>query len=104
MGRDFYACECKNYVRLCGVPRRIGMTYRNKKTGKLYKYLADGIDCTNRRDGTPVVIYAAVDKSMDFFVREKDEIEKKFEPVPKVEAPKPDPFWEDGGTGHDLAL
>ena len=30
-------------------------TYINRKNGKRYVVLAEGIDCTNARDGTPVI-------------------------------------------------
>lgn len=31
--------------------------FKNKKNQKIYVYLAEGIDCTNTRDGTKVAIY-----------------------------------------------
>jgi hypothetical protein len=45
--------------------------------------LFDGIDCTNNRDGTPVVVYlaAGIQKEQKIFVREKAEFEEKFELV-----------------------
>ncbi|WP_153108978.1 hypothetical protein [Propionivibrio limicola] len=54
-------------------------TYLNKKNGKRYIVLADGIDCTNERDGTAVVIYAPEDKPELICVREKTEFMKKFD-------------------------
>lgn len=49
----------------------------HKKTGNRYQVIAnEAIDCTNERDGTPVVIYY---RDGMFFVREKAEFIEKFE-------------------------
>lgn len=49
----------------------------HKKTGNEYQVIAnEAIDCTNERDGTPVVIYYRDGK---FFVRDKTEFIEKFE-------------------------
>ena len=52
-------------------------TATQKKTGNKYQVIADeAIDCTNERDGLPVVIYYRDGK---FFVRDKTEFIEKFE-------------------------
>lgn len=56
--------------------------YRNKKKGSLYRVLHRARDCTNSRDGTPVVVYASVDDPSLVFVRDEDEFALKFEPLP----------------------
>ena len=49
----------------------------HKKTGNKYQVSADeAIDCTNERDGTPVVVYY---RDGMFFVREKTEFIEEFE-------------------------
>lgn len=50
---------------------------KHLKTGNVYQVLELGnvIDCTNSRDGTPVVIYYRDGK---FFVREAEEFKQKF--------------------------
>lgn len=50
---------------------------KHLKTGNIYEVLelGDIIDCTNERDGTPVVVYK---RNGQFYVREKDEFERKF--------------------------
>lgn len=55
-------------------------TYRNKKTGRLYYVTAEGVDCTNSRDGTRVVIYVP-HVGRAFYVREIAEFLDKFERV-----------------------
>ena len=55
------------------------MTYwRNNKTGKRYRWLAAGTDCTNSRDGLPVVVYCPDDNEHTIYVRELREFEEKF--------------------------
>jgi len=61
------------------------MLYRNLKTGYIYRHLACGIDCTNVRDGLPVIIYCPDDNEHTIFVREAREFYSKFE---LVEEPK----------------
>lgn len=53
----------------------------NKKNGKEYMVLKEGIDCTNERDGLKVVIYLALDVEDKIFVREKSEFLEKFKEV-----------------------
>lgn len=55
------------------------MRYRNKKTGKIYRFLAAGIDATNERDGTPVVVYCPDDNWHVVYVRDEEEFYEKFE-------------------------
>jgi hypothetical protein len=57
--------------------------YMHKKSGVLYRVVDLGLDCTNSRDGTRVVIYRNyLDVQKPTFVRELDEFCKKFERVP----------------------
>ena len=55
-------------------------TYINRKNGKRYVVLAEGIDCTNARDGTPVIVYHPEDNPNRVCVREKTEFIIKFKP------------------------
>lgn len=55
--------------------------FRNKKNKKIYIYLADGIDCTNIREGTKVAIYHPDDNENTIYVRESKEFFNKFERV-----------------------
>ena len=57
--------------------------YINRKNGKRYVVLAEGIDCTNARDGTPVIVYHPEDNPNRVCVREKAEFIVKFEPDPE---------------------
>jgi hypothetical protein len=57
------------------------MIWIHKKTGNYYEVLAEGIDCTNNRDGTEVVIYRNVGENSPFYVREKAEFLEKFIPT-----------------------
>lgn len=52
--------------------------YLHKKTGKRYAVLAQGLDATNSRDGTEIMIY--FDREGRFFAREKQEFLEKFTP------------------------
>ncbi len=54
-------------------------TYTNKKNGKRYFVIARGIDCTNERDGTPVIVYSPEDKPDLVCVREEKEFNAKFD-------------------------
>ena len=54
--------------------------YINKKNGKRYIVTAEGIDCTNTRDGTPVIIYYPEDNPKLICVRERAEFMMKFDP------------------------
>jgi hypothetical protein len=58
-------------------PDLTGFEYRNRKNGRLYKFLYRGIDCTNSRVGTPVVVY--MDQSGKICVREESEFNEKFD-------------------------
>ena len=55
-------------------------TYINKKNGKRYIVMAEGVDCTNVRDGTPVIIYYPEDNPNLISVRERAEFIIKFDP------------------------
>ena len=55
--------------------------WSNNKTGKVYRWLAAGIDSTNARDGTPVVVYCPDDDERTIYVREQSEFESKFSPL-----------------------
>ena len=52
----------------------------NKKNGKRYVVMAEGIDCTNARDGTPVIVYYPEDNPNLICVRERTEFLAKFDP------------------------
>jgi hypothetical protein len=51
----------------------------NLKDNKVYIVKGHGIDCTNERAGTPVVIYHEKG-SPQVFVREESEFDQKFKP------------------------
>jgi hypothetical protein len=55
--------------------------FKNKKTGDIYVFAAVGLDCTNSRDGTPVVVYYPDNKENTIFIREESEFYEKFEPI-----------------------
>ncbi|MDT3668996.1 MAG: hypothetical protein ROZ37_01535 [Aromatoleum sp.] len=57
------------------------MLYRHLKTGKVYRLLAFGTDCTNARSGTTVAIYCPDDNEHTIYVRELDEFEARFLPI-----------------------
>ena len=54
--------------------------YRHKKSGRFYYVIGDGVDCTNTRDGTRVVIYIP-EVGRAYYVRELAEFLNKFEPA-----------------------
>lgn len=54
--------------------------YINKKNGKRYIVTGEAIDCTNARDGTPVIIYHPEDNPKLVCVRERAEFLLKFDP------------------------
>lgn len=59
--------------------------YRNRKNGRLYRILHRALDCTNARDGTPVVVYRpeeapGPDPAL-VFVRDEAEFLTKFDAV-----------------------
>ena len=53
--------------------------FKHKKTGNLYVCLGEAIDCTNIRDGLPVVVYRSLIDNTKTFVRDKIEFDAKFE-------------------------
>ena len=58
-----------------------GSLYRHIKTGTIYRFLAVGVDCTNSRAHTPVVVYCSEDEKNFIYVRETEEFHEKFKPV-----------------------
>ena len=56
------------------------LKYRHKKTGKIYRWLAAGTDCTDNVNRS-VAIYCPDDNEHTIFVRERSEFEEKFEMV-----------------------
>lgn len=58
--------------------------WKNIKTEGYYALLAHGIDCTNARDGLPVVVYSPENNPHMIFVREEKEFYQKFEPAGEV--------------------
>ena len=56
----------------------INSKFRNIKNGNVYIVLNQGIDCTNERDGTEVIVYYPEDKKDFLCVREKKEFLVKF--------------------------
>jgi hypothetical protein len=54
------------------------LLYKNIKTGNLYIVTNRGIDCTNCRDGTPVIIYSPIADRSNISVREEKEFYEKF--------------------------
>lgn len=63
---------------------------RNKKTGRIYVVVGAATDCTNVREGTPVVLYRRADSVGGLWVRETREFNDKFEPL-EGDAPDPCP-------------
>lgn len=59
------------------------MRYRHIKTRLIYRVLAVGTDCTNVRDGLPVVIYCQDGDERHVYVRALEEFEAKFRRVTK---------------------
>lgn len=59
----------------------VAARYKNKKNGQTYIRLANGIDCTNVRDGLPVMVYCPEDNGNSIFVRDEKEFYEKFELV-----------------------
>lgn len=59
--------------------------WRNVKTGNLYVVESlTGRDCTNVRDGLPVVVYHPLGDSQSKLVREREEFHIKFTPFNSV--------------------
>jgi hypothetical protein len=58
---------------------RIGFDVVHKKTGKLYTYIRDVIDCTNATDGRKMALY--MNDKHELFVRERNEFHARFEKV-----------------------
>jgi len=61
-------------------------TYRNRKNGKRYRLLHHAVDCTNARDGRPVVVYCPEDRPDFVCTRDREEFEIKFEPIGEGQA------------------
>jgi len=57
------------------------MKYKHNKTGNIYRHLAYGIDCTNSRNGTPVIVYCPDDSEHTIYTREAKEFNQKFSPI-----------------------
>jgi len=55
--------------------------FKNKKNKKTYIYLSDGIDCTNVREGTRVVIYHPDNNENAIYIREYKEFFDKFQRI-----------------------
>jgi hypothetical protein len=55
------------------------MTYKNKKTGNLYRYLAMAVNATNTNDGELMVVYCPCDNEHSIYVRNEAEFYEKFE-------------------------
>ena len=55
------------------------IAYIHRKTGNRYLMLAHGVDCTNERAGSPVVIYCPDDNQHTIYVRSVDEFYEKFD-------------------------
>ena len=53
--------------------------FRHKKSGRFYALLAHGVDCTNSRPGTAVVVYSPEGNPHAIYVREESEFYEKFE-------------------------
>ena len=74
-------------------------TWRNNKNGNLYNVIGTGIDCTNVRNGLPVVLYQWNEgTTVKYGVRELQEFQEKFTKVPFIPLPivpkKLTDFWE----------
>lgn len=58
--------------------------WKNNKNGQIYNLIAQATDCTNSRNGTPVVIYSPEENPSRLFVRAVWEFEVKFTQVEEV--------------------
>lgn len=81
-----HAPGCQFGPGVVGQPVRtnkaLPLTVRHKKTGNLYLFLGEVLDCTNARDGTRAALYLRVgDPGAPTFVRELREFWEKFEPI-----------------------
>lgn len=52
--------------------------WKNNKTGEVYCLLAQATDCTNSRDGTPVILYYRESDPAPLYIRELREFDAKF--------------------------
>ncbi len=59
---------------------KLGQEWVNKKTKCTYVILYRGIDCTNSRSNTPVIIYQLKECTAEVFCRDESEFLEKFEP------------------------
>jgi len=57
----------------------MGMKYKHKQTGTIYRYLATAVDATKSRAGTTVTVYCPDDNGHMIFVCEQAEFEEEFE-------------------------
>ena len=80
---EFHICEhCVGYVEYkleqLITLLKTGKLYKNIKNQNIYHYVGEAINCTNKDDGTKMVIY---EKDNMVFVREYDEFQEKFERI-----------------------
>lgn len=61
------------------------MLYRNLKTGNAYRLLAHGMDTSAARRGRAVAIYCPADDQHTLCVRDLEEFEARFVPLPAGE-------------------
>lgn len=83
---NLHAPCCRFGPGVVGQPVRtaavLPMRVRHKKTGNIYLFLGEVLDCTNARDGTRAALYLREgDPGAPTFVRELREFWEKFEPV-----------------------
>jgi len=57
----------------------VGIKYRHRKTGKIYRWLAAGIDMTPSRGVVPVAVYCPDDNEHSILVMDQAEFENNFE-------------------------
>ena len=55
--------------------------FENKKTLDVYRLLAEGTDCTNRRDGTAIIVYCPEHQGGVIFIKELAEFYKEFRDI-----------------------
>ncbi len=71
------------------------VTWRNKKTGELYRVYGKALDVTNRRDNLKMIIYSPKSNDNQTFVREESEFYEKFEEVPYKSGVMDGYRWDD---------
>jgi hypothetical protein len=57
--------------------------YRHKKTGNLYEVFMQVLECTNSREGIPMIVYGPRG-GVPLYVRERAEFLEKFEPLQQI--------------------